>query len=241
MTARGLCWWLVPSCVVAFLIAGLTYIATALTWIGPAPPTFAIDQDLDAYLDAYLTFRRETMAAEQIANVAVVVGSLLLGVLLVIAPRIGALRNDLAGRVGGLLAFTGSVVYAATQLAYLGAIAEVLTTSTIPDFDARNLGTWTQVIDRTDDYVENLGLVLLAVALLLLRTPSNDRHTVRWRAAALILSAGLIILVAASFARAEPLTDVMLALSSIVLVPVCAIILGARIRMAEGHPLRVDQ
>ena len=67
-------------------------------------------------------------------------------------------------RVSSMLVIAGALVAAVTQVAYLGALDRVLFASTIESFDPVPLGTMIDAAARTDDYVENCGLLLLAVA-----------------------------------------------------------------------------
>lgn len=59
----------------------------------------------------------------------------------------------------------GSVIAAVTQVAYLGAEDRVLAVGDVREFDPAPLATMIDAIGRTDDYVENLGFLLIAVAV----------------------------------------------------------------------------
>jgi hypothetical protein len=231
-------WWLAAACVAAFWVAGVTFVLLTAGWVGSAEPVVA--NDLDLYVADYLRFRQATLPATWVANVAVAAGSVMFGMLVVLAGYSAVIRNGVVARAAVLLAFTGSVIFAATQLASLGALEAVLDAGSAVVSDPRELATWTQVIDRTDDYVENFGVVLIAVSLFGLRLPVGDGLARWWRISGMALAAALIVSAVASFADLQPWDQIALAVIALVLVPACATLLGGRWRTVPtevGGPL----
>ena len=129
----------------------------------------------------------------------------------------------------------GSVIAAVTQVAYLGAEDRVLAVGDLREFDPAPLATMIDAIGRTDDYVENLGFLLMAVALaaMALVPTSNSLVDRALRVACWALSAGLVLTVVTSFAAAGA-NDVVLLAVGAVLGPVWVLLLARRLARRTG-------
>lgn len=230
MAERRHWWWLSLLCAVGFVAAGVTYLLIVLGVVGSPEPTF--EGDVDGYLTQYLRYRQSIMPAEVVANVSVVIAAIAFAVLMWIGPLFGVLRTDPLGNVSSALAFSGAMLFAATQLAYLGALGSVLEASSTGAFDVPDLATLTQVIDRTDDYLENLGMLLIAAALPGARMTSSGLLPTWWRWSTTVLALALVLVVIASFTGVE-WGNLLLAATALALVPTVALVLGGRLRQSS--------
>jgi hypothetical protein len=214
--------WLGIVVAICFLVSAATFATTALGLAGPAEPALA--GDVDAYLTAYLRYRRDLYPFEQVENWSLAVALVGFGLLGGLLTTTRALTDRMVGYVIGALLVSGSLIAAATQILYLGALERVLTASTSPPFDTATPGTLTAVIDRTDDYLENFGLLLIAAGLAgLVRLGTRP-----WSVLTGLLALSSLGLVFASFAESD-LTDPLLLIVGVVLAPAWSVWLGRRL------------
>lgn len=226
-------WWLAPVSAAGFLVSGATYVVVTLGLTGPTEPQRTTD--LDAYLVSYFSYRRDLLAVEQLEGWALWVAVLALGLLLLIGRLAGLFGDGLTPRVSGVLAFTGAVVFAMTQVAYLGALDSALHTSNFAEFDKRSLGTLTDFISNVDDYVENAGLLLMAAGVLGLSATAGSGRFVRWwRVLAPALACAAIVIVVTSFAELSLANDVALGVTALFIAPACAVALGSGLRRTHA-------
>jgi hypothetical protein len=195
---------------------------------GPTEPALA--GDLDAYLANYLRYRRNLFMFEQIEAWSLAVGLVALGLLGKMLQVARSFADRLTCQLATTLMLSGSLLAAATQVYYVGALDRVLDASTVSEFDAGALGTMTQAIGRTDDYLENLGFLLIAGGLLgiaRLCTPSAGWPRA-WNVLCLLLAVALLAVVLTSFASSD-LNDPLLLITGVAIAPVWVVWLARRL------------
>ena len=118
----------------------------------------------------------------------------------------------------------GALVAAVTQIACLGALDRVLFASTIESFNPAPLGTMIDAAGRTDDYVENFGLLLLAIGVLgMTRLKGQSVRAPRgWTVLCPALALGMATVVA-TIVAASPANNVAPVVVGAALAPVWAI------------------
>jgi hypothetical protein len=204
-------WWVVGGLSVAALWAasGL-YFGVAVGAVGPEGPS--PDAPLPEYVEAYLSYRRALFPFERWENWLLTTALLGLGLLaagLLVGP---GQRRAAAARLGAVTVACGAVVAALAQMIYLGLVERVFAVSELTYFDIGTLATLVDVATRTDDYVENLGFILIAVglvALALSREPGADESRL-FILTCWVLAGSLVALVTASFAGIDVLDPLML-------------------------------
>ena len=115
-------------------------------------------------------------------------------------------------RLGSLALAAGAVVAAVAQVAYLGAVEKVFAVSEIAYFDTGSLATMVDAATRTDDYVENLGFLVMAAGLVMLAWPreAGDDATSGLRVANWALAIALTAAVMSSFTESVLAIPVLL-------------------------------
>jgi hypothetical protein len=198
------------------VVAPTVFAGMAWGRIGAAEPSY-LPGALETYLADYLAYRGSLLGFERLANGCLVVGVLTLGVLgLVRHAAAGPAARTPAAGIGAAAYGAGAVVFAAAQLAYLAAAERILAVHATPGFDRAALATMLDVADRTDDYVENLGLLLLASGLLALGRQVRPR---RQRIADSGLALMITVVVITNLLR-SPLNDPALVLAGGLAAPV---------------------
>jgi hypothetical protein len=214
--------------VLALWLSTAVYAATATGLVGPDEPARA--DDVDAYLRDYLAYRNELFGFEQVEN-----WSLAAALLAIAALSVGWLAtadepNRARVRLAASALALGSVISAVTQVAYLGAEDRVLAVAHLAEFDTAALATMIDAIGRTDDYVENLGYLLISAgtAAMAFMEPSSIRPYRWWRVSCSAMSAGLIITVVTSFMSVAA-NDLALLAVGAVLAPAWILVLARRV------------
>ncbi len=164
---------------------------------------------------------------EQVANWCLAVALVALGLLAVVLHQVAGFADLLSSGLATVLLLAGSLLAAATQIWYLGTLAPVLDARSIPGVDHGALATMTESARRADDYLENLGLLLIAAGLLCLTRLASARSgwPRDWQALSSALAVGVLVVVATSFAGSE-LNDWALLAVGLVLAPLWAARLG---------------
>jgi hypothetical protein len=163
MTVAGRWAWLGYAAGACFVVATVTYAATALGLAGPTVPEYA--GDLPGYQGAYLAYRRDGFGYDQVANWTLAAALIALGLLGEVMHQTAGFADRLTSRLTARLLTAGGVVTAVTQVAYLGAIDQILFVSGLPGADPGPLAAVVDAVERTDDYVENLGQILIGFGL----------------------------------------------------------------------------
>jgi hypothetical protein len=208
------------SSVAALWLATATYAVTSFGLAGPDEPEPG--GPVRPYVRDYLAYRRDLEPWEAIEAWALVAALLGLATLVRVAVGTGArTTQDLVGTAIQV----GALVTAVTQVMYVGALDRVLSASTVSGPDPFPLGTVVDVIGRTDDYAENLGLMLVAVGV---AAWSRVMSSVRARTspvADLALAVGLLVVVGGSFFDSV-VGDVGLLAVGLVIAPVWVMLLA---------------
>jgi hypothetical protein len=219
-------WWVVGGVsVLALWTSSGVYLGTTLSLIGPEEPDSG--GLLQEYVGSYLAYRRALFSFEQWQNWALTLALLGIGLL---AAGVLLSRWDgrpLSVRLGALAVGCGAVVAAVAQVAYLGAVERVFAVGSIAFFDAGSLATMVDVATRTDDYVEDLGFLVMAAGLIALawtRDPWGDESRVV-RTASGSLAVGLVAATITSF-MASALADPMLLAVGFIVAPTWAIVMA---------------
>jgi hypothetical protein len=212
MSAAPRFWWAVGGVsVLALWASSSLYATTTLGLAGPKEPEAG--GPLPDYVESYLAYRGLLFPFEQWQNWTLALA--LLGIGLIAAGLF--LRSwdggaAISARLGALAVGCGALVAAVAQVAYLGTVERMFAVTDIAFFDTGSLATMVDVATRTDDYVENLGLLMMAVGLIMLawtRGPWSDRPR-GIRAASRALAVGLAAVAAATFSETALADPVML-------------------------------
>lgn len=196
--------------------------------VGPDEPGRA--DDVGAYVRDYLAYRNDLFGFEQVEN-----WCLAAALLAIAAMSVGWLAqvdepNRARARLAASALVLGSVISSVTQAAYLGAEDRVLAVAHLPEFDAAALATMIDAIGRTDDYVENLGYLMISAgtAAMAFIEPSPTRPDRWWWVTCLALSGGLVVIVVTSFMSVAA-SDLALLAVGAVLAPAWVLVLTRRI------------
>jgi hypothetical protein len=219
--------------VLALWLSTAVYAATATGLVGPDEPARA--DDLGAYMRDYLAYRDDLFVFEQVEN-----WSLTAALLAIAALSVGWLAtadepNRARARLTASALALGSVISAVSQVAYLGAEDRVLAVAHLPELDAAALATMIDAIGRTDDYVENLGYLLISAgtAAMAFMEPASIRPDRWWWVFCYAMSVGLIVIVVTSFMTVAANDLVLLAVGA-VLAPVWVLMLARRVARHTG-------
>lgn len=220
--------WLGILAACGFLVSGVTYALTTLGLAGPTEPAFA--GDLDAYLAQYLQYRRRLFVLEQLENWSLASALVALGLLGQVLHTARSFSDRLTSQLAATLLLAGSLLVAATQIYYVGALDRILDASTVREFDAGVLSTMTQAIGRTDDYLENFGFLLMAFALIGIARVSTPKSgwPRAWTVLCVLLAVALLAVVLTSFIASD-LNDPLLLVTGVVLAPVWSVWLARRL------------
>lgn len=205
-------WWVIAGIgVLALWVSSGVYALTTLGVVGPKEPEAG--GPLPEYVESYLAYRAALFPFEQWQNWSLALALLAIGVLaagLFVGSRDSKPARSV--RFGALAVGSGALVAAVVQVAYLGAVERVFAVSDIAFFDTGSLATMVDVAQRTDDYVENLGLLMMAAGLITLAVTryavgdySRGFRTANWALAVALTAAS-----AASFATADIVDPVLL-------------------------------
>jgi hypothetical protein len=107
-------------------------------------------------------------------------------------------------------------VIALAQVAYLAAAERVLAVRAAPDFDKAALATMLDVADRIDDFVECLGLVLIAAGVAIV-TATTPRRWHRVTDSGFLWATALLI---ATILIRSPHTDITLVATGLLAIPI---------------------
>jgi hypothetical protein len=197
-----------------FLVSAVTFALPTLGLTGPTEPKFG--GDLDEYLAAYLAYRRNLFGYEQLENWSLAAALLAFGLLGQLLPYARAVRDRITANLAATLLLSGTLIAAATQIYYLGALDRVLFASDVEGFEDAPLATMADAITRTDDYLENFGLMLVAIGLAAMAWLCHPRlgWPRAWPALCLLLAATLVAVVATSFGSSD-LTDPLLLVAGV--------------------------
>lgn len=236
MADRGRWYWRAVgyASVVALWVSSTIYALTTTGALGQQPPENAGDRS--AYLEAYLAYRREGFAFEQVENWLLAAALSGLAVLGGLWPAASAGRDGraLRARAGGILVVTGGVVAGVTQVAGVGALDRVLFASSIGIVDDGALATMVDAIGRTDDYVESFALVLISLGVLAMAVDGPATTRIRgWRIRCLALSIGLLGVVITTLA-VSPISDLVLLVAGIILAPLWILALASAVDHAAS-------
>lgn len=212
MSAASRFWWVVGGVgVVALWTSSGLYAATASGLVGTTEPEPG--GPLPEYVESYLAYRRLLFPYEQWENWTLVLALLAIG-LLAAGLSMGARDGGAAipVRLGALALGSGALVAAVAQVTYLGAVERVFAVSAIAFFDTGSLATMVDVASRIDDYVENLGFLMMAAGLIPLAWTGGSRgdRSRGFRAASWALAIALAATVAASFTEAAVAVPILL-------------------------------
>lgn len=147
----------------AFVVATVTYGATALELVGPSEPPET--GTLTSRLAAHFAYQREGFVYEQVANWSLVTALLSLGLLLVLCHATGTFEDRVGSGIAASLVVTGTTVAAVAQVVYLAATERLLHSSQFEAVDLVSLTVVGDAVARIDDYVESLGFILLGLGL----------------------------------------------------------------------------
>ena len=212
MSAASRFWWVVGGIgVVALWTCSGSYAATTSGLVGPKEPEAG--GPLLEYVESYLAYRHLLFPFEQWQNWTLALALLAIG-LLAAGLSLGAQdgRAAIQEKLGALAVGSGALVAAVAQVAYLGAVERVFAVSAITFFDTGSLATMVDVATRIDDYVENLGFLMMAGGLIPLAwTDGARRDRARgFRAASWALAIALTATVAASFTETAVAVPILL-------------------------------
>lgn len=236
MADRGRRYWRAVgyASALALWVSSTIYALTTTGTIGRQPPESAGDRS--TYLEAYLAYRREGFAFEQLENwllAAALSGIAILGGLWP-ATSVGRDGTSFRARAGGVLVVSGGVVAAATQVAGVGALDRVLFASSIGLVDDGALATMVDAIGRADDYVESFAFVLISLGALAMAVDGAATTRIRgWRIRCLALSIGLLGVVITTLA-VSPVSDLVLLVAGVVLAPLWILALASAVDHAAS-------
>lgn len=213
-------WWVIAGIgVLALWVSSGVYALTTLGVVGPKEP--GPGGPLPEYVESYLAYRTALFPFEQWQNWTLALALLAIGVLaagLFVGSRDSGPARSV--RFGALAVGCGALVAAVVQVAYLGAVERVFAVSDIAFFHTGSLATMVDVARRTDDYVENLGFLMIAAGLITLavtRHTAGD-HSRGFRTANWVLGIALTAASAASFATAD-IADAVLLVTGFAIAP----------------------
>ena len=217
----------------AFVVATVTYGATTLGVLGPDEPTESGSSQ--SRLTAHFAYQREGFAFDQVANWALAVALLSLGLLVVLSHVAGTFRDRVSSTLAAGLVLMGTTVAAVAQLVYLGAMERVLYSSQFPTVDVVMLTVDGDAVSRVDDYVESLGYILMGLGLVgLARLAGREPG---WpsglRLLTVLLAVGTFAAAATALARSEA-HDWVLLVVGLLVAPAWTAWLGAI--LTRGQP-----
>ena len=221
----------------AFVVATVTYGAVTLELVGPSEP--AESGPLTTRLTEHFAYQREGFVYEQVANWSLVTALLSLGLLTLLAHVAGTFDDRVGSAMATSVVVTGTTVAAAAQVVYLAATERVLYSSQFEAVDVVSLTVVGDAVARVDDYLESLGLVLLALGLLgmarLARSEPDWPSTLRLLT--LALAAGTFAAAATSLARSDA-HDLVLLVVGLLVAPPWTAWVGVILSRREPVPQR---
>jgi hypothetical protein len=214
--AAGRWRWLGFLSSAAFMAATLTYGATTLGLLGPNEP--AGSGELRTRLATHMAFQRDGFAYEQVANWSYVTALLSLGMLVLVMARTGGFGDRLSSGLGAGLVLTGCAIAASAQVIYLGAMERLLYSSQFDDVDVVSLTVQIDAVNRVDDYLENLGYVVIGLGLLTLARllGAGTSWPRGWRILTVALAVGTFVAAGTSFALSGAQDWVLLAVGLLI-------------------------
>jgi hypothetical protein len=219
--------------VLALWLSTAVYCATTTGLVGPDEPARA--DVLGAYMRDYLAYRDELFVFEQVENWSLAAALLAIAALSVGWMATADEPNRARVRLTASALALGSVISAVSQVAYLGAEDRVLAVARLPELDAAALATMIDAIGRTDDYVENLGYLLISAgtAAMAFMEPASNWPDRWWGVSCYAMSVGLIVIVVTSFMTVAA-NDLALLAVGAVLAPAWVLMLARRVARHIG-------
>ena len=198
-------WWVVGGLsVLALWASSASYAATTTGLVGPKEPEGG--GPIAEYVESYLGYRSQLFAFDQWQNWMLTIALLGIGLLAAgLFSRSGRGLSTEPAEWGASALGSGAVVAAVAQVAYLGAVERTLAVSGIEHFDAGSLATMVDAASRADDYVENLGFLMMAIGLILLAVTRRAwvGHTRAIRIASSVPAIVIVAVIATSFAQSD--------------------------------------